>query len=278
MAGNQSFRSTVRNTGHRNDGHTLCGPQFGASGMNRTLLESAMSDLERDAATVVEELATGHSRDVTDSQMQVLCWFAGLQILRSSFTLGYVVRQLEQGGIAEEFGDLPAEELQTALLGSTLSPFLGAWSNRNNPLAQAKDKWNPFSADLRQLRWDVLRYRTPSLVLSDAFAAQSGIRDEARPNYTKTERRWAMHGFAAALEDSARVTMALTPELGIHLHRSNQRKTLKAEDFNRYTVYSSRDFIAHDPDWHDINPRLHELVVERLSLQRMLRMAMPANF
>ncbi|MDR6436766.1 hypothetical protein J2790_001887 [Paenarthrobacter nicotinovorans] len=237
-----------------------------------------MSDLERDAATVVEELATGHSRDVTDSQMQVLCWFAGLQILRSSFTLGYVVRQLEQGGIAEEFGDLPAEELQTALLGSTLSPFLGAWSNRNNPLAQAKDKWNPFSADLRQLRWDVLRYRTPSLVLSDAFAAQSGIRDEARPNYTKTERRWAMHGFAAALEDSARVTMALTPELGIHLHRSNQRKTLKAEDFNRYTVYSSRDFIAHDPDWHDINPRLHELVVERLSLQRMLRMAMPANF
>jgi hypothetical protein len=156
--------------------------------------------------------------------------------------------------------------------------FLGAWSIRNDMEARPKDKWNPYAGSLLDFNWDVVRFRGPSLVASDAFAAQSGIRRDLRKNFNPTEQRWAMHGFVVPLHECERVTIALSPSTGLYLHRLEGRRRIKAEDFNRYTVYSSRDFVTHNVDWPTSHPRLYKSMAEHLALQRMLRRAMPASF
>lgn len=270
IADDKSFPSAVLNTGQVKDGHTL----YGASGRNRTLLESAMSAIESESAAAIEQISPSTATEVTDEQKQAICWLTGLQILRNRFTLGYVAHEAQK----EHPADVPAQDVQTGLLRAALLSYLAAWPNRNDPYARPKDKWNPYAGSLLGFRWEIMRYRAPSLILSDAFAAQSGIREDLRKNFAPVEQRWAMHGFVVPLHECERVTIALTPTTGLYLHRFEGRRRIKAEDFNRFTVYSSRDFVAHSLDWQDTNPRLYKSMIGQLELQRMLHGAMPASF
>lgn len=271
IADNKSFTSVVLNTGQVKDGHTLYGAE---GGKNRTLLESSMSEIETVSGAVIGELVGSMATEVTDEQKQEIIWLAGLQILRNRFTLGYVAHEARN----EYPKDASAQDIQTGLLRAALFSYLATWPSRNDQFARPKDRWNPYTGSLLGFRWDIMRYRSPSLVLSDTFAAQSGIRRDLKENYAPVEHRWAMHGFGVPLHECERVTIPLSPDTGLYLHRSEDRRRLKAEDFNRYTVYSSRDFVAHNVDWADTNQRLYKSMLEQLELQRMLRMAMPASF
>ena len=277
LADASSFTAIVEKTGHRNDGHTLYGAGYGIAGRDRTLLESAMSSLEYEAAEVIRELREDSAVDhVSEVQKEALCWFAGLQILRSRFTLGYILRQLElEGSKPESFSK---EELQTSLLRSALVPYLDAWSRRSDAEVDVRDRWNPYAGMLNAFRWDIVRFQAPSLVISDAFVAQRGVRTEARGKFSEIEKNWANHGFVVPLSECESATMTLTPRIGLHLHRAGFKKRLKAEEFNRNAVYASRDFVAHAPGWEKSNPRLKKLMDKNLMLQRSLRRAMPANF
>ena len=270
LADNKSFSSTLLKTGQVKDGHTI----YGASGRNRTFLESAMSAIETESGAAIDEIVASAATEVTNEQKQAICWLAGLQILRNRFTLGYVAHQASK----EYPPDMTAEDMQTGLLNAALLSFLMAWPNRNDPYAMPKEKWNPYAGSLLEFRWEIIRYRTPSLVLSDTFAAQSGIRANLRKDFAPVEQRWARHGFIVPLHECGRVTIALTPTIGLYLHRFDGRRRIKAEDFNRYTVYSSRDFVAHGLDWNEASPRLYKAMTGQLELQRMLRLAMPESF
>lgn len=274
IAGDNNFTGVVLKIGQITDGHTLYGKHFGSEGRNRVKLESAMSALEGEAAAVIKDLMEPKATELTEEQKQVLCWLIGLQIRRNRFSLGYIAHQIRKEGI----GDLSDEEFQTGLLISAVSTYLDAWSNRNNPQVRPKERWNPFAGALHQFRWDIVRYREPSLVVSDVFAAQSGVRQELRKDFKPIDQRWAKHGFNVSLETCERVTIPLSPLMGLHLHRSEERKRLKADDFNRYTVYSSRDFVAHQIDFEISQARLYKLTTEHLWTQRFLRTAMPASF
>ncbi|MFE5835840.1 DUF4238 domain-containing protein [Arthrobacter sp. NPDC056493] len=271
IADGKSFTSVVLNTGQVKDGHTL----YGSEGQkDRSLLESSMSHIETESGAVIDELVGSTATEVTDEQKQEIIWLAGLQILRSRFTLGCVAH-----GARDEYPkDASAEDIRTGLLRAALFSYLATWPSRNDQFSRPKDRWNPYTGSLLEFRWDVMRYRSPSLVLADAFAAQSGIRRDLKENYAPVEHRWAMHGFGVPLHDCERVTIPLSPYTGLYLHRFEGRRRLKAEDFNQYTVYSSRDFVAHNVDWSDMNPRLYKSMARQLELQRMLRMAMPASF
>lgn len=233
-----------------------------------------MSKIEAVSAASIEDIIQSNGTDVTDEQKQEITWLAGLQILRNRFTLGYVAHEAQR----EYPTDATKKVIQTGLLSAALLSYLEAWGHRDDPYAKPKERWNPYAGSLLEFRWDIARYRSPSLVVSDAFIAQSGIRKELRGRYAPVERRWANHGFIVPLHECERVTIPLTPTIGLYLHRFPNRRRIKADDFNRHTVYSSRDFVAHCPDWETANPRLHEAVAENLALQRMLRQAMPASF
>lgn len=233
-----------------------------------------MSAIETVSGAVINELISSTATEVTEEQKQEICWLAGLQILLNRFTLGYVAHEARR----DYPEDVPAQEVQTGLLSAALLSYLAAWPNRNDPYVRPKEGWNPYAGSLLGFRWDIMRYRSPSLVLSDAFAPQSGIRRDLQKNFAPVEQRWAMHGLVVPLHECERLTIPLSPDTGLYLHRFEGRRRLKADDFNRYTVYSSRDFVAHNVDWSDTNPRLYRSMAGQLELQRMLRMAMPASF
>lgn len=223
-----SFPAVVLKTGHRNDGHTLYGPSFDG-GKDRTTLESMMSGLEAKAALVISELASpAGASELSEEHRHVLRWFAGLQTARSRFTFGYISRQAEQEG--GPIG-LTREETQTGLLMASTRSHLDAWMASKDPDSHYKDRYSPFGSELMAFRWDLVRFKQPSLVVSDAFAAQSGIRVEQRHKYHPVQKNWAKHGIGVPLNESARVTMALTPTLGVYLHRGTTKKALKAEAF-----------------------------------------------
>lgn len=233
-----------------------------------------MSALEGEAATAIRDIADSKALEVTGEQKLAICWLVGLQIRRNRFQLGYIASEVRK----QSMDHMSDKDFQTGMLVAALFSFLEGWKNRNNPLARPKEKWNPFAGYVHEFRWDIVRYQKPSLVVSDTFAAQSGIRHEIRKDYSPTHQRWGQHGFIVPLGKCERITIPLSPTVGLYLHRSEDRKRLKADDFNRYTVYSSRDFVAHHVDWNSSNAHLYKLMTEHLWMQRILRQTMPDSF
>lgn len=270
----RSFPAKVLKTGHRNDGHTLYGPGYDG-GKDRSTLETMMSALEGETNLVIDELVATKTTEVSPEQKEVLRWFAGLQIARSRFLFGYILRSNEYDLDAK---DMANDEIQTSLLSAGPLSHLVAWEKSKDPHSHYKDRFTPFGSGLMAFRWDVVRFREPSLVISDNFVSQSGIRVENRNDYTHVQKNWAKHGMGVPRSQSARVTMALTPTLGLHLHRGATRRTLKADAFNRDTIYSAKEFVAHAPGWESSKPHLSESMVENLSVQRMLRAVMAKSF
>lgn len=264
-----TYQAAVADTGHVNDGHTL----YGVDGPNRTYLETRMSALETEAAKTIDGILSRRTNEVSPAEIMALSWFIGLQFLRSRFTLGYLASQL-----AGDRNEIDRKDVQTGLLTVGLVSYLEAWRNRNDAMDRPKERWNPYAGDLLGFRWRVVRFKFPSLVLSDCFAAQSGVKTELRHRFTPVELRWAMHGIGVPLSECARLTIPLSPQAGLILDRVSHGSRIKAEDFNRYTVYSARDFVAHSVGWDVMNARLNRLMQDRLELQRTLRQAMASSF
>ena len=60
---------------------------------------------------------------------------------------------------------------------------------------------------------------------------------------------WTHHGVGLAFRNCARITMPLAPTLGVIIARNERGgRSISAADFNRATVYNSREFVAHHPD------------------------------
>jgi hypothetical protein len=75
IADQRSFRSKVRDVGHRNDGHTLY--SFRTGEPDRTWLEQSMGEIEGAAATVIRHLVDG--ADLDEESRDILSWFMSLQ-------------------------------------------------------------------------------------------------------------------------------------------------------------------------------------------------------
>ncbi|MFF3418450.1 hypothetical protein ACFYW9_27655 [Streptomyces sp. NPDC002698] len=45
---------------------------------------------------------------------------------------------------------------------------------------------------------------------------------------------------------------------------------LRVADFNRFTVFNSREFVAHAPEWSGTHPRLAQDLAELMMTQRMV--------
>jgi hypothetical protein len=177
--------------------------------------------------------------------------------------LGQVWNEAAEG---QDLG-LSEQQLQSSLLRVAFLPLLTAWSARNDATVRPKERWNHIVSLLWQFDWRLLRYRPGSLIISDTTVCLSGTAPGQSPQYNEA---WARHGIGVGFETCARITMPLTPELGLLLTRNGKRARLAAERFNRTTIYNSREFVAHAPDWPHGRPRLEQALRDDLERQRFL--------
>lgn len=236
-----TYTSRTLGLGQVKGGHNRVRPD---GTVDRDFLEQWMSSLEGAAAGDIARLTASKELTVHVKDYPSLPWLASLQYNRSRAVMGYLKSRLEAESMTGS-----ALEVQTAILDVTARNVLGAWESSKDEHARPKDQWDSMVSVLIHLRWDVLRYEKPCLVVSDGFAAQYGVAPEYEAAYDRTAKNWAKHGIGVPQHQAMSFTIPLTTQVALHLHRGDARKYLSAQQVNQRTIYAARSFVALPSDW-----------------------------
>ena len=251
-----TYNSSVRDVGHRNHGHTLV-RRDGST--DQSGYEAIMSEIEAAAAASLGALVDGEPLD--EERRSALRWFLALQWRRHRYLFNAIHSEIETPS------DLSKAEIQSGLLRVSLMPLFSAWRLRNDTSAYYKDRWDYVESTLSSYKWRLVRYRSDVLVIGDTTLCSWGTRPPNEPGYNAALAR---HGLGVPLHAAARLTVPLTPRLGLLMTHDEKTQRLDAKTFNRATVYNSREFVAHARGWTPTNPEVGASLMRDLEVQRWL--------
>ncbi|WP_084369808.1 DUF4238 domain-containing protein [Microbispora sp. ATCC PTA-5024] len=215
LTGNTGFTSTVRNTGHRNFGHTMTMP---GREPDHTTLEAAMTDIEGEAATAVSELDSLQRRVVPPELRPPIAWFLALQWQRNRFLLHLTRTHVRTGGESH----IDATLYQTVVLSRVLLDVIHPWRLRDQPDARPKERWNYLASTLLSddMHWSCFRPRHAPLIVSDTSVCFSGAREGFEPDIPIA---FLDHGVGAGFVDFRRVTVPWAPASALSFPASPRR-------------------------------------------------------
>jgi len=254
VSAQQQFGSTVRNLGHRNNGHTLYRPD---QEPDHATLESAMAEIEGEAATAVRDLDESRNRSISPETQRALAWFLALQWQRSRFLLHTITQ--ETGGSRANFSP---QELQTSFLHMLQLYVTSPWRVRDDDDAEPKERFNYLVGALSGRHWSCYRPRAGGLLVGDSTICFSGYAGSQPP---RVPPAFFDHGVGCGLAEFRRMTVPLGTHLAVIISKDPaEARRLDVATLNKYTVYNSREFVAHAPTWsHDASQLDHLLNVQR---------------
>lgn len=268
----EQLRSTrPRDMAHVNNGHTIV--TLGGE-RDRASLERAMSKIEGAASAAITAIEGDEGICIVPRELaEPIAWLASLQVARSRAWLGYLA-----AGAGLSKGDDPFKgtigEVQTMLLRARTMGVLDAWCLRDDGSVRPKDRWDFVAHTLLGMRWDVMRYPDPCLAVSDAFAAQYGIREDLPgvPGAFEPNPRLAEFGLNTPLWAAEGVTIALTPSLALSLHYGATARSATATDVNMHTIRSARSFLAFSSNLEprDVLPAWINWIVEAKAIRQAI--------
>ncbi|WP_374230049.1 hypothetical protein [Streptomyces sp. OfavH-34-F] len=224
-----------------------------------------MGKIEDEAATVVWELVKGRERTVPAHARSALAWLLALQWQLSRFLM-YVTGKAS--GV--EGSGLPDEEVQTSMMGFISMYVIDPWRLRHDDDAYHKDQWNHLVSTLlsSDMHWSCYRPRKGGLLVGDNPVCFSGLvgppPEDVPPGYFD-------HGVVVGFQNFRRLTLPLGSTLAVIISRDPQdHSRLRVADINRYSVFNSREFVAHAPDWAKSHPDLARELPHLLERQRMV--------
>jgi Protein of unknown function (DUF4238) len=234
----REYGSNVRDLGHRNLGHSLFWPNREP---DHASLESMMADIESAAATAVGDLRAIRTRTVSADQREVLSFLIALQWTRSRFVM-IVVRRDVLGR------DTPMDESNRSLgLLNIVASVLDPWAARKRGAHEPKERFCSIESLLAGWGWRVYRPRGQPLVVADNVVSMWGV---AAGAVSSMPEAWTRHGMGVGFGNCARITVPLAPDLGLVLTpRGQTPRRIGTAEFNRATIYNSREFVAHHPAW-----------------------------
>jgi len=234
-----SYTANVRDVGHTNQGHSLYWPDREP---DHDTLEKGMNEIEGAVAEVIRALRSSTTRTITEEQREVLGFLIALQWARSRFLLA----TLRRSTVGPDF---PVDDTNRSLgLLPIFFRVLDPW------WARARDEFDPkerfcYVVDWLQhgpWTWQLYRPVGAKLIIGDNMVCMSGV---AHGETCDLPIAWTRHGVGLGFGNCARITMPLAPTLGLIIARDQPGgRSISAADFNRATVYNSREFIAHHPD------------------------------
>ncbi|SFN48200.1 Protein of unknown function [Actinomadura madurae] len=262
LGARESFISTVRNVGHRNLGHTVVRP---GQEPDHTSMETAMSLVEGEAASAIAKLDSIRLRRVPDEFRSPIAWFLALQWYRNRFLFHIMSERMDP-----QKDQLDADLLKYLVLSNLSMSVLSPWAIRDDPQARPKDTWNPLVSELlsSEMNWSCYRPRGMPLIVSDTSVCFSGARDGFTADVPAA---YLDHGVGAGFHDARRITVPLGSNLGLLISRDERdADRIRAAEFNRYTIFNSREFIAYAPDWPTRHPSLNSELHSNLFTQRIV--------
>ncbi|MFD9605123.1 hypothetical protein [Streptomyces sp. NPDC059970] len=194
-----------------------------------------------------------------------LAWLLALQWQRSQFLRHVVTKELgaEKSGLSDK-------EIQTMMMGMIERTVIDPWRLRSDDDAYYKDQWNHLVYTLlsSDMHWSCYRPRSGGLLVSDNPLCFSGVVGTPPPGLPAA---FFDHGVQTGFHNFRRLTVPLGSRLGVIISRDPQDASrLRVADFNRFTVFNSREFVAHAPEWPSTHPALAQDLAELLMRQRMV--------
>lgn len=231
---------------------------------NPDLFEDAQSVLEGDTAVIATRIINGTTTTFDPATQLVLERFLVLHLMRHPLMMAYV----HEGTATEFIGyeSLPnLGPVRRALLAQAVSYPAALSGDETNVGSSAIDpeRWEKYRATFAAYTWNIVRYERPSLVLSDVLVCTSQL----HPRRQHDERLYGMG--AVGIGEAERITVALSPTVGLLLSRGDRVRRLRAEAFNRSTIGCATEWVVHPGDWGATSPGLHahahELIEQRIS-------------
>ncbi|WP_406216792.1 DUF4238 domain-containing protein [Streptomyces decoyicus] len=258
----RQYPSTVRDIGHRNFGHSLYLPE---QEPDHVSMEAAMSDFEGEAATVIRELVQSRERAVPTHARHALAWLLALQWQRSRF-----LRHMMTKKSSAAASGLSDEEIQTGMMRLIARTVIDPWRLRNDDDAHYKDQWNYLVSTLLgpDMHWSAYRPRSGGLLVGDNSVCFSGVVGTPPPGIPAG---FFDHGVGTGFHNFRRLTVPLSGRLAVVISRDPlDASRLRAEDLNRFTIFNSREFVAHAPEWPTTHQSLAQDLTQLLKRQRMV--------
>jgi hypothetical protein len=227
-----------------------------------------MGDLENEAAKTIDRLRRDTSSDVDLRAREVLGFFIALQWSRHRFLLDLVRKTVLSGTPMSE--DDPAYDLATKSAGlfQILAGVLYPWALRDDPGADYKERWSSIDSTLSSWFWRLFRPKQDTLIISDNVVCLTGLSPGEKPVVPPA---WTLHGVGVGFGSCRRVTVPLSPRLGLVVAREvKDTINIRSSDFNKWTVFNSREFVAYNPEWRASQPRLYDDFMENLETQRFV--------
>ncbi|WP_230674258.1 DUF4238 domain-containing protein [Rathayibacter sp. Leaf248] len=255
----KSYTAHPLDIGARNNAHTVSSRMD----KNPTFYEDGMAALEGEASAAIRALLDSDSDVVPADLRPTLERFLVLHFFRhpehhERFKNEIRVEEAEK--IAALGGDFEQALSDTMVAAIAYA----AVPNDTRTGADNPERWALYSNHFAKFTWRVVRYPKDSLVIGDRLVCTSGATG-AGPN--EVSERASLYGFAG-LAWCRRITVPLSPRVGLHLSLRRDAPPLNATLFNRTTVRNSRSFVAHAPDWSAREPELHRDVLADVARQR----------
>lgn len=209
--------------------------------------ENAQADLEQRAAPIIRRLISQGHTDIRDPERETLERLIVLHLQRHP-----VMMQYASSTVADEQAHLREHPLFERARADYLSHAVSFAALLDDPTyaygGNESERWTRYRREFAQYRWTVISFDRPSLVISDTWVCASRLTTHGGV----PARAFGFVGIA----DAERVTIPLNPTTGLLLSRPG-RTWLRAESFNRTSIRSGTDFIAHPPSWPTSAPDLH---------------------
>lgn len=266
----ESYSTAVRKIGHRNLGHSLYWP---GREPDHISMEAAMGDIEGGAATAVRELVQSRERAVPAHARHALAWLLALQWQRSRFLRHVVTKE-----ISAEASGLSDEEIQTSMMRMISRTVIDPWRLRDDDDAHYEDQWNALVCTLLadDMHWSSYRPRGGGLLVSDNLVCFSGVVGTPPSGMPVG---FFDHGIGTGFDNFRRLTMPLGSRLAVIISRDPMDASrLDVADLNRFTVFNSREFVAHAPVWQREHPGLAGDLAQLLERQRFVAPAFLRDF
>ncbi|AKZ56672.1 hypothetical protein SAM23877_3627 [Streptomyces ambofaciens ATCC 23877] len=228
-------------------------------------MEAAMGDIEGQAATVVKELVQRRERAVPEHAREALAWLLALQWQRSRF-LRHVVSQ----SVGANNHGLTEKEVQSSMMRLIARSVIWPWKARNDEDAHYKDQWNPLVSVLlsRDMHWACYRPRGGGLIVSDNPLCMSGV---VGTPPTGVPAGFFDHGVGIGFTNFRRITVPLGRSLALVISReANEVSRMDVAAINRFTVFNSREFVAHSRQWKQSHPKLARELPYLLKRQQLV--------
>lgn len=234
-----------RDTFHRKHAHRVTGLP-----VSQDFFEQAHSRVESDAARVIRRWETDPAALITTADRDTMIRFLTLHLRRQPSVMERARNETET-----ELGVLPPDVEQDYMVWAASLPAL-LDDDRFDIDVDNVARWRQYQEAFAGYEWSLQRFPAPSLILGDRLVSGFGHRFADEGTWEWSQGQDGRAGVAVA----RRLSVPLSPTLGLLLAYAGRPTMLTADRFNLTSVTSADRYIVLDPSFRQVSPARAEYV------------------